>query len=164
MNWSKVGDFISDNAGTGASILGALLTGGTSAAISSAISIVAGVTGTTDPDKAIKALQANPDLLLELEKAKLNRATEIDKHVLDMAKVSSGEHEQTQLTVRNGDNAEGNIKWVRPSHATVSLIVAIFYTFTADKIDWMILSAWLTLPFTYAGLREFGKHSLNKNK
>lgn len=163
MSWDKVGDFIKDNAGAGASILGALLTGGSTAAISSAISIVAGVTGTTEPDKALAALKNSPNLMMELEVAKLKRETEIDKHVFDMAKISSGEHEQTQLTVRNGDNQKGAIKWVRPLHATVSLVAAIAYVFNAATVDWMVLTALLALPTSYAGLREFGKHSFNKN-
>jgi uncharacterized membrane protein YfbV (UPF0208 family) len=71
-------------------------------------------------------------------------------------------HEQTQMTVRNGDNAEGAIKWVRPAHATVSLIAAIVYVFVNDTVDWAVLGALLALPTSYAGLREFGKHSKNQ--
>ena len=106
-------------------------------------------------------------MILELEKAKLKRATEIDKHLLDMAKVEANErtdsHNTTQATVQKGDSAEGNVKWVRPLHSTASLIAAISYVFCVDTPDMTILGLLLSLPFTYSGLREFGKHSINKN-
>ena len=168
MNWSKVGDFIKDNAGNGAALIGTLLTGGTGPAIAAAISMVSNATGTNDPEKALQALSDKPELMVELERIRLKRATEIDSHIatMELAKIEDAQkaHEQTQLTVRNGDNQKGAIKWVRPVHATASLTAAIFYVFYAIVIDWAVLTALLALPTTYAGLREFGKHSLNKNK
>ena len=166
MSWSDVGDFIKDNAGNGAALIGTLLTGGVGPAVAMGVSMISSVTNTNDPDKALQSLQNNPELMVKLEHLRMKRATEIDKHIETMALAEFEDkqksHEQTQLTVRNGDNAEGKIKWVRPAHATASLIAAIAYVFTADTIDWMILSALLALPTSYAGLREFGKHSINK--
>jgi Na+/proline symporter len=84
---------------------------------------------------------------------------------MELAKLEDKQksHEQTQLTIRNGDNQKGAIKWVRPLHATVSLAAAILYVFNSNSVDWMVLTALLALPASYAGLREFGKHSFNKN-
>ena len=168
MSWSDVGDFIKDNAGNGAALIGTLLTGGVGPAVAAGIAMVSGATGTNDPKQALESLKNNPEMFVELERIRLKRATEVDKHIEVMALAefedAQKEHEQTQLTIRNGDNLDGRIKWVRPSHATISLIAAIAYVFTAANIDWAILSALLALPTSYAGLREFGKHSLNKNK
>ena len=69
-------------------------------------------------------------------------------------------HSETQKTIRNGDNAEGVLKYIRPSHATVSLIAAVYYGIFTDSPDIMVLGAFLTLPFTYAGLREIGKRNV----
>ena len=168
MSWGDVGDFIKDNAGNGAALIGTLLTGGVGPAVAAGIAMVSGATGTNEPDKALAALKASPELMVKLEEIRAKRATEIDKHIETMALAEfddkQKEHEQTQLTIRNGDNKEGKIKWVRPSHATVSLIAAIVYVFYASAVDFAILGALLALPTSYAGLREFGKHSLNKNK
>jgi type III secretory pathway component EscV len=167
MNWDKVGEFLKDNAGNGAALVGALLTGGTHAAIASAISMVSNATGTNDPQKAMQALKGDPNLIIKLEQIRLTRATEVDSHIatMELAKLEDKQksHEQTQLTTRNGDNQKGAIKWVRPSHATISLVAAIFYVFTGDNVDWAVLTALLALPTSYAGLRELGKHSFNKN-
>ena len=166
MSWSDVGNFIKENAGNGAALIGTLLTGGVGPAVAMGVSMISSVTGTNDPDKALQSLQNNPELMVELERIRAKRATEIDKHIEVMAlaqfKDDQKSHEQTQLTIRNGENADGAIKWVRPAHATVSLIAAIAYVFINNTIDWTILGALLALTTSYAGLREFGKHSKNK--
>ena len=166
MNWSDVGGWIKDNTGNGAALIGTLLTGGVGPAVAMGVSMISSVTGTNDPDKALQSLQNNPEMMVELERIRAQRATEIDKHIEVMALAQFEDdqksHEQTQLTVRNGDSAEGGIKWVRPAHASVSLICAMVYVFMVKTPDFTILSAMLALPFSYAGLREFGKHSKNK--
>lgn len=168
MDWSDVGDFIKDNAGNGAALVGTLLTGGVGPAVAMGVSMISSATGTNDPDKALLALKSNPEVMVRLEEIRLKRATEVDKHIETLAlaefKDKQHAHEQTQLTIRNGDSQEGAIKWVRPIHASVSLLAAIAYVFFAKTIDWAVLTALLTLPTTYAGLREFGKHSSNKHK
>ena len=168
MAWSDVGNFIKDNAGNGAALIGTLLTGGIGPAVAMGVSMISSVTGTNDPDKALLSLQNNPELMVELERIRTSRATEIDKHIETMALAQFEDdqksHEQTQLTVRNGDNAEGGIKWVRPLHASVALVAAIVYVFVTDTPDAVLLGTLLALPFSYAGLREFGKHSKNKMK
>ena len=166
MSWSDVGGFIKDNAGNSAALIGTLLTGGVGPAVAMGVSMISSATGTNDPDQALQKLKDDPKLFVELEKARLQRATDVDKHIETMALAefedAQKSHEQTQLTVRSGDNAEGAIKWVRPGHATISLFAAIFYVFTVSTVDWAVLGALLALPTSYAGLREFGKHSLNK--
>ena len=166
MSWSDVGDWIKDNAGNGASLVGSLLTGNVGGAIAAGVSMVSGVAGTTDPDKALLALQADPKLLIELERVKNERSREINRHIETMALAEIEDkqkaHEQTQLTIRNGDNAQGGVKWIRPLHSTASLIFAMIYTYNAETVDPYILGLFLSLPFAYGGLREFGKHSINK--
>jgi len=165
MNWNKVGDFIKDN---GLAVVASLLTGGSSAAIATGVSLIQSATGETEPEKAIASLKNNPEAMVRLKELTVQDDNNIRNHLreIELAKLEDAQkaHEQTQLTVRNGDNQKGAIKWVRPLHATASLVAAITYVFVADVIDWTVLTALLALPTTYAGLREFGKHSLNKNK
>lgn len=166
MKWSDVGDWISDNAGAGASLVGALLTGGSSAAIAMGVSMIAGATGTNDPDKALEALKNNPDMIIKLESLKNERSAEVNRHIESMEqgklKDAQHEHETTANVVMNGDNAEGGVKWIRPMQSTVSLAAGILYCFTAETINFEILGLWLALPWGYAGLRQFGKWKTKK--
>ena len=117
-NWSKVGDWIKDNAGSGAALVGSLLTGNVPGAIAAGVSMVSGVTGTNDPQKALSLLQASPELMLELERVRNARDAEINRHIETIAlaemKDKQAEHEVTGNVTMNGDNAEGGIKWIRP--------------------------------------------------
>lgn len=159
--WKQVGEWLSENVDGGVALVGSLLTGNIPGAIAAGASMVSNATGTSDPVKALAKLKAEPKLLIELERIKNERAAEVNRHIeaIELAELEDKqhEHEQTQLTVRNADNAEGNVKWVRPAHATVSLIASMFYVFLNESPDVTILSALLALPFSYSGLRQIGK-------
>ena len=162
MSWSKVGDWVKDNAGTGATLVGSLLTGNLPSAVAAGISLVSTATGTDSPDMALAQLQKNPETLLKLKELAYKEEDSIRKHIQAMKQLeledAQKEHEQTQTTIRSGDNSKDRvIRLVRPSHATISLISAIAYVFTQDTIDLGILGALLTLPLTYAGLRGVDK-------
>ena len=137
MKWSDVGDWISDNAGAGASLVGALLTGGSSAAIAMGVSMIAGATGTNEPDKALEALKNNPEMLIKLESLKNDRSAEINRHIesMELAKLEDKqlEHETTVRVMIEGQKvAEGWFeKNSRPAMAWVSLISTIAYAFYA---------------------------------
>jgi hypothetical protein len=69
-------------------------------------------------------------------------------------------HHETQETIRTGDKAEGAIvRLTRPFQSTVSLLLAGWYVMTMDSPDYAILGLLLTLPWAYAGLRQYGKHN-----
>jgi hypothetical protein len=162
MSWSKVGDWVKDNAGTGATLVGSLLTGNVPSAVAAGISLVSSATGSDNPDIALKQLQNNPETLLKLKELVYKEEDSIRNHIKDMKQIeledAQKEHEQTQTTIRNGDNSDDKVvRYVRPSHATISLISAIAYVFTQTTVDFAVLGALLTLPLTYAGLRGIDK-------
>lgn len=174
MNWSDVGKWLKDNAGTGASLVGSLLVGNLPGAVAAGVSLVSGATGTDDPVKAMAELQNNPESLIKLKELANQENESIRKHIEAMAKIKAESdqaeladmqhsHEQTQLTVRNGDNAESRfVRWTRPGQSWLSLVAALYYALSTDAPSEGILMLLLGLPFTYAGLREFGKWSTNK--
>lgn len=164
MNWSDVGSFLKQNQKGVAGLVGSLLTGNVVGAVSAGASMVAQATGTTDPDQALATLQSDPNALVRLEEIAAAREAEVNRHLESVMALELQDkqrsHSETQQTIRNGDNAEGGVKYVRPSHATLSLLAGIYYGLFTDTPDLLILSAFLTLPFTYAGLREIGKRNV----
>lgn len=164
MNWSDVGSFLKQNKAGVTGLVGSLLTGNVVGAVSAGASMVAQATGTTDPDQALATLQSNPDALVRLEEIAAAREAEVNRHLESVMALELQDkqrsHSETQATIRNGDNAEGGVKYVRPTHATLSLIAAIYYGLFTESPDLLVISAFLTLPFTYAGLREIGKRNL----
>lgn len=171
MNWSNVGDFLKGNTTGVTSLVGSLLTGNVLGAVSAGASMVATATGTTDPEQALLELQGTPGTVLKLEEIALQREAEVNRHIESVMALELEDqqrsHTETQTTIRNADNAEGAIKWVRPSHATLSLFAGIYYALFTPTPDVLVLGAFLTLPFAYAGLREYGKRNIlafnNKN-
>lgn len=162
MKWSDVGDWLKSNAGTGAALVGSLLTGNLPGAVAAGVSLVSGATGTDDPAKALAELQANPETLVKLRELANQEQDSIRRHIADMKRMELEDeqrsHEQTQLTVRNGDQSESRmVRWTRPGQSWVSLAAAIYYALANDQPSVEILLLLLTLPWTYAGLREFGK-------
>lgn len=171
MNWSDVGSFLKQNQKGVAGLVGSLLTGNVVGAVSAGASMVAQATGTTDPDQALMELQDNADAMIKLKSIALDRQQEINRHIENIMQLELEDkqrsHSETQQTIRNGDNAEGAVKYVRPTHATLSLMAGIVYVFVTDSPELAIIGAFLTLPFTYAGLREIGKRNVlafNKQK
>lgn len=161
MDWSTVGEWVKENAGRGGALVGALLTGGAPAGIAAAISMITGATGEASPAAALSAMQSDPTTVVRLRELYFQNEASMRGHIQSMEEIrlvdEQKSHEQTQLTIRNGDNAEDVVvKRTRPIQSSVSLIAAIAYAFTAQpSIE--ILMALLTLPWAYAGLREVGK-------
>ena len=164
MNWSDVGSFLKHNQKGVAGLVGSLLTGNVVGAVSAGASMVAQATGTTDPDQALAELKKNHDAMLRLEEIAAAREAEVNRHLESVMALELQDkqrsHSETQQTIRNGDNAEGAVKYVRPLHATASLFAGIAYVFVTDSPELAIIGAFLTLPTTYAGLREIGKRNV----
>lgn len=162
MNWSDVGDWLKNNATGGASLVGSLLTGNIPGAIAAGVSLVSGATGTTDPLKAMQLLQTDPATQVKLQELANSNEQSVREHIraiteLDL-KDKQAEHEQTQLTIRSGDNAEDPfVRRTRPAQSWVSLLAAIYYALSRAEPDPYVLGLLLTLPLAYAGLRGADK-------
>jgi len=160
--WDKVGDFLKQNAAQGVGLVGAILTGNIPAAVAAGVTMVAQATGTTDPSEALAQLQGNPETMIKLKQLANERDAEINRHIeaqeLMRLEDQQREHTETQTTIRAGDKADDKfIRWTRPGQSWLSLLAAIIYAFTSQAPNEYILMLLLTLPFTYAGLRQLGK-------
>ena len=162
MAWSDVGGWIKDNAGSGAALVGSLLTGNVPGAIAAGVSLVSSATGTDNPEMALASLQNNPESLVKLKELYYKNEDAVRGHIQEMTRLKLEDdqksHEQTQLTIRSGDNASDRfVRWTRPGQSWCSLGASFVYVFNSATVDVTILAALLTLPWAYAGLRQIGK-------
>lgn len=172
MSWSDVGGWLKDNAGNGAALIGSLLTGNVMGAVAAGASMVSGVTGSTDPSEALKRLQADPALIVELEKVKNEREAEVNRHLetITLAELEDvqKEHDTTARVIIEGQkNAEGGFeKNSRPAMAWVSLLATIVYAFYALEnaltIDVLMVSILSGGYIAWMGLRTIDKKTLAK--
>ena len=166
MEWKDVGQWLQANAGTGAALVGSLLLGNVPGAVAAGVSLVTGATGEALPDKAMTALQNDPSTLVKLRELAVQDDANIREHIRAMTELqlkdAAAEHEQTQQTIRSGDNsADVVVRRTRPLQSWLSLVSAIAYVFACLafglQTDTTILTLLLTLPWAYAGLRQIGK-------
>lgn len=162
MEWATVGEWLKNNAGTGASLVGSLLTGNVPGAVAAGVALVSSATGTNDPAKAMAALQTDPATVLRLRELAVQDDENIRSHIRAMTeaamKDAQAEHQQTQETIRSGDNADDTfVRRTRPGQSWLSLVAALGYVFLVPSPDTTILTLLLTLPWAYAGLRQIGK-------
>lgn len=160
--WNDVGGWLKDNAGTGAALVGSLLTGNVPGAVAAGVALVGSATGSPDPAVALAKLQADPATMVRLKELAIQEDASIRAHVQRMEELrltdGQAEHEQTQETIRSGDNAQDVVvRRTRPLQSWVSLLAALAYVFVNDSPDVTILGLLLTLPWAYAGLRQIGK-------
>lgn len=160
--WKEVGEWVKDNAGTGAALVGSLLTGNAAGAVAAGVSLVSGAAGTTDPAKALQSLQNDPATVVRLRELAAQDEASIREHIRAMheaeLKDAQAEQKETQDTIRNGDNAEDPVvRRTRPLQAWVALLAALYYVFATQTPSVEILLALLALPWSYAGLRQIGK-------
>lgn len=162
MNWQDVGNWLKGNAGTGAALVGSLLTGNVPGAVAAGMALVSSATGTTDAAAALHALQNDPATMIRLKELALQDEASIREHVRAMAEMelldAQAEHATTQATIQSGDNAEDKfVRRTRPGQSWLSLFAALAYVFTRDNPSMEITALLLTLPWAYAGLRQVGK-------
>ncbi len=162
MDWSNVGDWLKTNAGTGAALVGSLLTGNVPGAVAAGIALVSGATGTNDAATALQALQTDPATVLRLRELAMQNDASIRAHIEAMEKLrladSAAEHEETGRTIRSGDNADDRfVRWTRPGQSWLSLVAAIAYGMSRDAPSLELVALLLALPWAYAGLRQIGK-------
>ncbi len=169
MKWSDVGDWVQNNAGTGAALVGSLLTGNLPGAIASGVALVTGATGQATPEAVLNTLQTDPATVVRLRELAVQDEENIRNHIREMTQMQFEDeqksHETTQTTVRNGDNSDDRVvRWTRPLQSWLSMVFAGFYVFRGDPVDVAILGILLTLPFSYAGLRQLGKWGSGKHE
>ena len=171
MSWKKIGDFLTDNASAGVGLVGSLLVGNVPGAIAAGAALVSSATGTTNPSESLNTLQSNPETMVRLRELQIQNEQSIREHLETMTRLQvedvQASHHETQETIRNGDNAEDYlVKWTRPGQSWVSLIAALIYVFKAEPVNVTVLGLLLTLPWTYAGLRQVGKgiNSITKKR
>lgn len=162
MSWGKVGEFLKQNGGKGLALVGSLVTGNVPGALALGASMVAQATGTDDPEVALQELQANPETLVRLRELALEKDKEINRHIEEKMRLEFEDeqkaHEITQSTIQAGDKADDKfVRYTRPGQSWISLFAALVYAFTSSEPDVYVLGLLLTLPFTYAGLRQAGK-------
>ena len=162
MDWKDVGGWLKDNAGTGAALVGSLLTGNVPGAVAAGVALVSGATGQATPEKALQALQSDPQTVIRLRELAMQEEASIREHIRAMTEAElkdrQAEHRETQETIRSGDNAEDSfVRRTRPGQSWVSLFAALAYVFANADPDVYVLGLLLTLPWAYAGLREVGK-------
>lgn len=144
-------------AGYAPDIVGAIASGGATLPTTALRIVSKELLGYETDNKEIverAVLEASPEQMVEMTKA--NNQFKVEMRQLELED-KQAEHKTTQETIRNGDNSDSAIvKLTRPMHATLSLGAAIAYAFS-ETPSMEILAMLLALPFTYSGLRQFGK-------
>lgn len=167
-NWKDVGEWLQRNAGSGAALVGSLLTGNIPGAVAAGVAMVGSATGHATPDLALNSLQSDPASVIRLREIASQDEASIREHIRAMAEIHArneqAEHEQTQLTIRSGDNAEDIVvRRTRPLQSWASLAAAFAYVAwregSKQDISVEVLMILLTLPWAYAGLRQWGKNA-----
>lgn len=170
--WSAVGDWLKDNAGTGASLVGHLLTGNVPGAVAAGVALVTSATGESDPEKALARMQNDPATLLELKKLAYADAANIRQHTQEMARQQfereakqladqQHQHEQQQRTIRAGDKAQDKfVRWTRPGQAWFFSFVSVAWAFVTrcdTDLELYVLMVFISYPAAYAGFRTADK-------
>jgi hypothetical protein len=169
--WAKVGEWIKDNAGTGAALVGSMLTGNVAGAVASGVALVSSATGSDDPEKALEQLQGNPEALIKLKQLTIDNEKSIREHIESMHRLEleDGQHQhlETQKTIRAGDaSLDEKIRMFRPARAKESWVATIGYCLacfgvravTGNDIFDIVMAGLLSSPaLGYMGLRTADK-------
>lgn len=132
MSWSKVGEWLKGNAGTGAALVGSLLTGNVPGAVAAGVALVGSATGTDDPIKALQSLQQDPATVIRLRELAIQEESSIRQHIQAMheadLKDQQEAHRQQQETIRTGDTADDQyVRHTRPMMARQSWYATALY-------------------------------------
>jgi hypothetical protein len=172
MNWSDVGKWLKENAGTGATLVGSLLTGNVPGAVAAGVALVGSATGTNDPAQALAALQGDPATVLKLRELAVQEEASIREHIRTMEEMrlkdEQAAHEQQQLTIRGGDNAgDEYVRHTRPMMARQSWYATMIYIigfegckalkFFDFGANWDLAMILLAPAAAYLGFRSLDK-------
>lgn len=123
MTWSRVGGWIKGNAGSGAALVGSLLTGNIPGAVAAGVSLVSSATGTNNPSEALAQLQQDPETLVRLKELAIENEQSIRSHIEAMSRI-----ELEEATARMSDTNNARVAhrghWMPPV-LTMALIVMV---------------------------------------
>ena len=173
MDWSGVGDWLKDNAGSGVALVGSLLTGNVGGAYAAGMALVSQATGTDNPAEALKQLQGNPETMVKLKELYYKNEDSIRGHTEEIARLKfedkQREHETTQRTIVEGQRVAepGFEKKSRPAMAWFSLIGTFgfaFYSVSLEKpVDLVVLGVLSAGYLAWMGLRTMDKLTIAKH-
>lgn len=172
--WARVGEWLKGNAGTGAALVGSLLTGNVPGAVAAGVALVSSATGTNDAVEALTQLQNDPATVIRLRELALQEEASIRQHILEMERLrvdaEQREHQQTQETIRSGDNAESEyVRNTRPRLARQSWYATIAYVFLFEGAEalskglgaeWDLAGLLISPAAVYMGFRTIDKMGL----
>ncbi len=173
MNWDKVGNWLSENATGILGVVGAVATGGSSAGIAAAASMIMKATNENTPEAALAALKANPETLLELERLANAEEADIRSHHREMLQMQLEDgqkaHEQQQETIRTGDTSQDEyVRHTRPKMArqswygTIAFCLAITVAVLLDKKPSVELILTIGTLISSPALAYMGFRTLDK--
>lgn len=172
MQWGDVGKWLKDNAGTGAALVGSLITGNVRGAVAAGVALVSSATGTNDPAVALEQLKQDPAAMIRLKELAVQEAASIREHLRAMAELDikdrQAEHAEQQQTIRNGDNSEDEyVRRTRPLIARQSWYGTLAYVFvfeimSATKLadvgaNWELAMLLISPAAAYLGFRAWEK-------
>ena len=173
MNWGDVGGWLKENATTGASLVGSLLTGNVPGAVAAGVALVSSATGQTDPAKVLGALQSDPDTMLKLRALAVKESDSIRAHIQAMTEAelqdAQAAHNEQQQTIRGGDQASDEyVRHTRPMMARQSWYAAVVYVVGFELLQAAGVQASASLELAmllmapagaYLGFRSLDKFS-----
>lgn len=177
MNWTDVGSWLKNNAGTGAALVGSLLTGNVPGAVAAGVALVGSATGTTDPAKALAALQQDPATMIRLKELSVQEEASIREHIRVMEEMrlkdEQAAHTEQQQTIRGGDTAvDEYVRHTRPMMARQSWYATMAYVIVFEGLkatnvfghgaSWDLAMILIAPAAAYLGFRSLDKFSLNK--
>lgn len=101
MNWESVGDWLKDNGGKSAALVGSLLTGNAPGAIAAGVSLVASATGTDDPGKALETLQMDPEAQVYLDEIAYKNKDSIRRHLEETLRLELQDKQNARAEHKN---------------------------------------------------------------
>lgn len=179
MSWSQVGEWLKGNAGTGAALVGSLLTGNLPGAVAAGVSLVSSATGTVNPAEALVSLQNDPTTVIKLKELALAEETSIREHIRVMheleLKDEQAAHSEQQTTIRAGDaTGDEYVRHTRPRmarqswYATAAYVVLFeaFKTFEVTTTGANLELAMLLMApaAAYLGFRSLDKFKRQTSK
>lgn len=176
MSWGGVGDWIKQNAGTGAALVGSLLTGNVPGAIAAGVSMVSGATGTDDPVRALEVLQTDPAARVKLKELYYQNEADVRRHLETMTRLDledqQAAHTEQQATIRAGDTAsDAFVRHTRPRMARQSWFATVAYclgafgvqAITSAAVFDVAVAGVLSAPaWAYLGFRTADKFAAAK--
>lgn len=179
MDWSDIGKWLKNNAGSGAALVGSLLTGNVPGAVAAGVSLVSAATGSNDPSTALATLQGNPETLLKLKELAYREEDSIREHIraMEEARLKDEQlaHEQQQETIRTGDKSEDEyVRHTRPMMARQSWYATMFYVLAFEGLkssevfssgaSWDLAMIIISPAAAYLGFRSLDKFTGKKPK